>query len=53
MSIQDKINNAQPSICLTEGMTEKEVRRIVKWAKLKVKIWRWWNRKKVKKNEKI
>ena len=44
MSIENKIKNAKPTDWLSEGIPKWQIRLIVFWAKLKVKIWRKFNK---------
>lgn len=44
MSIENKIKNAKPTDWLAEGIPKWQIRLIVFWAKLKVKIWRKFNK---------
>ena len=40
MSLEDKIKNAKPTTWLTEGLSKPYVWLIVKWAKLKAKLFK-------------
>ena len=44
MSIENKIKNAKPTDWLSEGIPKWQIRLIVFWEKLKVKIWRKFNK---------
>lgn len=44
MSIKEKIDNAQPTTWLTDGIPKWKVRLIVWWAKTKARIILFWQR---------